>query len=358
MLVIDSHLDMSMNAIIYDRDLTMSVEKIRQKEKNDPYSKPKMLGSNSSGNNTVSLPELRKGEIFLSLFTILATVKNQKRGLFSSSDIAYSVAHAELTYYNLLESKNLLRMIKTKEDLHSHFNDWRKHSDSTPLGFVLAMEGADPILEPNQLKYWWDKGLRVLSLCHYDENQYGYGTGVKGKLKPSGYKLLEEMEKLGMVMDVTHFSEQCFWDALDAFNGDILASHNNCRSLVPGVRQFSDDQINAIIERGGVIGVALDNWMLHEGWVTGKTPLELVTLQNVVDHIDHICEISGDTEHAAIGTDLDGGYGKEQSPSDLDTIVDLQKIVSILEERGYSQPNIEKIMYKNWLRKLEQTMPS
>ena len=300
---------------------------------------------------------MRLGEVFICLATLLATVKKQTGGMYRSKDIAYAVAHGELAYYRILESQGSIRMIQDRKSLDEHVEEWRSSPDSAPLGFVLAMEGADPIIDPDQIDYWWDNGLRVLSLTHYDENDYGYGTGVVGGLKPWGYELLERMESLGMVLDVTHLSEDSFWDAIEAFNGDLLASHSNCRTLVPGVRQLSDEQIKALIDRDCVIGVALDDWMLYEGWISGETSNEVVSLKDVVDHIVHICDLAGDANHAAIGSDLDGGFGREQSPHDIDTIADLQKIPDILEKRGYSEKEIKNIMHGNWLRKFKKTLP-
>jgi membrane dipeptidase len=158
------------------------------------------------------------------------------------------------------------------------------------------------------------------------------------------------MDQVGMILDLTHLADQAFWDALEVFQGPVLASHNNCRALVPGTRQFTDKQLGAILERNGVIGVALDAWMLYPGWVRGETPNTVVSLQAVADHIDHICQLAGNSNHAGIGSDLDGGYGTEQCPRDLDTIADLQKIPTLLIRKGYSEEDIQRIMYGNWIR--------
>jgi membrane dipeptidase len=160
------------------------------------------------------------------------------------------------------------------------------------------------------------------------------------------------MERVGMILDVTHLSDQCFDEAMDLYGGPCLASHHNCRALVPNPRQISDDRIKKLIARGGVIGAAFDTWMLYPGWVRGETQPNLagVTLEKVVDHIDHVCQLAGNARHAALGTDLDGGFGKEQSPADLDTIADLQKLPALLRRRGYSEADIEGILHGNWVR--------
>jgi len=167
-----------------------------------------------------------------------------------------------------------------------------------------------------------------------------------------GRPLLKAMSEIGMILDLTHLADESFWEAVAYFEGPVLASHNNCRALVPGERQFSDEQIQKIIERDGVIGSAMDAWMLYPGWIKGETSNTLVSLENVIDHMDHICQLAGNARHIAIGTDLDGGYGYEQTPHDLETITDLQKLPDLLRKRGYSEADIRGIMHGNWLQLL------
>jgi len=345
MLLIDGHLDLAMNALIWNRDLTQSVFEIRRRE----------AGMTQKGRamGTVAFPEMRKGEVGVCLATVIARIARKGNPLtgYSSPEIAYAMAQGQLAYYRILESQGKVRIIKDWETLNAHAEEWlhESHRD-VPLGFILSMEGADPIVNPKQVKSWWEDGLRVVSLSHYGVSTYAHGTGTKGGLTSLGHELLEEMHSIGMILDVTHLSEESFWEALDIFPGPVIASHNNCRALVPGGRQFSDEQIQALIKRDAVIGVALDAWMLYPGWIKGETPNTVVDLQSVADQIDHICRLAGNCRHVAIGSDLDGGYGKEQCPHDLDTIADLQKIPILLEKRGYSKEDIKLIMHGNWLR--------
>jgi membrane dipeptidase len=215
------------------------------------------------------------------------------------------------------------------------------------------MESADPILTPAQLPEWQAAGVRLIGPAHYGPGRYAGGTGAELGLTAEGVALLEAMEELNFILDLTHLSDQAFWQAIKLFHGSLLASHNNCRALVPHQRQFSDEQLRAIIERDGEIGAAGDNWMLCPGW-TRSGPNPAVTLAHMVDHIDHVCQLAGNSHHAALGSDLDGGFGREQSPRDLDTIADLQTIGGLLAERGYAEADVAAIMHGNWLRLLRR----
>lgn len=350
MIVIDAHLDLAWNALNWNRDLTLSVAEIRRLESG--------MNEEHRAANTVAFPEMRKGEVAVCLAALLARASGlgESKLDYRNQEIAHAMAQGQLAYYRVLESRGQLRMLKDWQGLKAHLEDWEASSDrsSAPLGFILSMEGADPILSPRQVIQWWSGGLRVVSLAHYGASAYAHGTGVSGGLTAKGAELLRVMEDVGMVLDVSHLAEESFWQAVESFRGPVLASHNNCRALVPGARQFSDDQIRHLVERGSVIGVAFDAWMLYPGFVPGVTSNSVVGLDAVVDHIDHVCQLAGDARHAAVGSDLDGGYGTEQCPHDLDTIVDVQKIPDLLRGRGYGEADIEAVMHGNWLRFFEK----
>ena len=353
MLLVDAHLDLAMNALNWNRNLDLDVYEIRRAEAE--------MSAKGRGRGTVSLPELRKAEAGLCLATVIDRTARPGNPMPGSAcqEISYAKAQGQLAYYRVLEAQGKVRLIGERSALLAHLDAWRASPATAPLGFVLAMEGADPIVSPAQAGSWWEDGLRVVSLSHYGQSAYAYGTGTEGGLTEAGQALLREMERVGMILDLTHLSEPAFWEALDAFGGPVLASHNNCRALVPGDRQFSDAQLRALIERGGVVGVALDAWMLYPGWVKARdgvpgTSPEVVSLDAVVAQIDHICQLAGNARHAGIGSDLDGGYGTEQCPHDLDTIADLQRIPHLLRERGYGDADVQAIMHRNWIDFLER----
>ena len=353
MLIIDAHLDLSWNALQGNRDLLRSAYTIRTQEVSTP--------GKGRAQGTVAFPDMRQGRLAVSVVTLFArcTGRPAPHSDYASPIQSYGVAQGQLAYYRALEHERHIRIIADRETLDSHIANWEgweeTESDDTPsLGFVISMEGADPILKPDQLEEWVGGGLRLLGLTHYGPGRYAGGTGTELGLTELGPPLLAEMQRLGVTLDLTHCSDQAFWEALEHYEGLVLASHNNCRALVPHQRQFSDEQLRAIFERDGVIGAAFDAWMLQPGWVSGQSTNEAVTLNTVVDHIDHVCQLAGNSRHAGIGTDLDGGYGREQSPCDLDTIADLQKLAGLLADRGYSDDDIAAIMHGNWLRLLRQ----
>jgi membrane dipeptidase len=348
MIIFDAHLDLAWNAIDWNRDLCRPVAEIRQSEAGQE--------GKGRGCNTVAFPELRRGRVAVFIATLLARqlfpgfLAPVKR--YSSMTAAYAAAQGQLAYYRALEQQGVLRWIKNAAGLNAHVDAWLRDGEgnSEPLGFILSMEGADPVLAPEQVEEWYAAGLRIIGPAHYGVSPYAHGTGTEGGLFPPGKPLLREMERVGMILDVTHLSDQCFDEALEVFGGPVLASHHNCRALVPNQRQLTDEQIKRLLARGAVIGAAFDSWMLYPGWIRGQTKPEVVGLEAVIDHIDRVCQFAGNARHAALGTDLDGGFGREQSPRDLDTIADLQLIPDLLRRRGYREEDVEGILFRNWVR--------
>lgn len=351
MLVFDAHLDLAWNALDWNRDLLQSVKEIRRREQAADD-----IDFKARGRGTVTFPELRKGKVGIFIATLLARLfrPNLMPAIqrYASMDAAHAAAMGQLAYYRTLERAGHLNWIKDAAGIDRHVASWQTGEAPEPLGFILSMEGADPILSPDQVHEWYAAGLRIVGPAHYGVSPYAHGTGTEGGLFPPGKPLLREMEKAGMILDVTHLSDQCFDEALDAFGGPVLASHHNCRALVPDQRQLTDAQIKRLVSRGAVIGAALDAWMLGPGWIRGQTqPKEAnVSLETYVDHIDRVCQLAGNAHHAAIGTDLDGGFGTEQTPYDLDTIADLQRVPALLRKRGYPEADVKNIMHGNWVR--------
>jgi len=356
MLIFDAHLDLAWNAIDWNRDLTLEVDEIRRGEAcAADVGAAHGVRRKGAGRGTTSLPELRRAEVGICVATVLDRTARPETDVpgfpgSASQELSYAKAQGQLAYYRALEHLGWMRAITDTASLDAHMADWQRDPDTTPVGYILSMEGGDPIVEPDWVASWHDQGLRAIGPAHYGVSRYAHGTSRPGGLTEDGRVLLREMQALDMVLDLSHLADEAFWQAIELYDAPVIASHNNCRALVPGDRQFSDEQIRAIAERGGAIGVALDAWMLYPGWIRGETDPSVVAMDAVVDQIDHVCEVTGTSEHVAIGSDLDGGFGTEQTPRDLDTIADLQRIPELLRQRGYEERAIEGIMHGNWLR--------
>ena len=360
-LMIDAHLDLAMNQIYYERDITGSLEEINARESH-------LTDTKFRGRATVSLPEMRTHGIGVCMATLLARSgpRHERQDTYLRTDLdfasqtgAYTNCHAQLSYYHLLETQGEIRLLQTREDLEDHWTAWSGASDHSelPIGVILSMEGADPILSPDQLDYWWGIGLRAIGPAHYGHSHYAAGTRTPGPLTDAGRALLDGMQQLGMPLDVTHLSDDSMDEAFERFEGTFWASHHNCRSLVNWDRQLTDGQIKKLVERDAVIGTAFDAIMLYDGWKYGETSPDVLDLTSAVDHIDHICQLAGSSRHCGIGTDLDGGFGTEQTPKDLKTIGDVHRLRAILSSRGYSDDDIEDIFWRNWLRILSKGLP-
>ncbi|MFT5090356.1 MAG: membrane dipeptidase [Candidatus Latescibacterota bacterium] len=346
-LILDSHLDLSFSALQINRDLTQPAATVRVHDAINTIE--------SFGTCTVTLPELRKGKVGLVCGTVMSRLdKNDKwtrTGMYNQAQ-CYGVGRGHLAYYQALEHAGYIRFVKTIADLDNTIAAWQDPAPDTPLGLILAMESADPILDPDQVEQWYDLGLRMVSISHYGTSTYSHGTGTEGGLLPAAKPLLDALGEAGIIVDVTHLTDQAHWELLDAYDGPIAASHHNCRTLTPGQRQLTDEMIRSIAERDGVIGTAFDAWMLDPNWQRQLPAYEQqtqATLATVADHIDYICQLLGTSRHCGIGTDLDGGFGTEQAPRDLNTIADLQKLVAIFKERGYDDASIHGICANNWI---------
>jgi len=352
MLILDAHLDLAMNALEWNRDLTWPVENIRKSEAG-------MTDKPDREKNTVSLDAMRKGNIGICVATQIARYVKKGRTLpgWNSPHQAWAQTQGQLAWYKAMEEMGEMFQITNTEQLNAHLDLWKNSNKKKPIGYILSLEGADSIITIDHLERSFEQGLRAIGPAHYGPGTYAHGTDSTGGIGTKGKDLLKKIERLNLILDATHLNDESFWETLKIYNGPVWASHNNCRKFVDHNRQFSDEQITELIQRKAVIGIALDAWMMVPNWVRGVSiPRDMgVTLELMVDNIDHVCQLAGNSEHVGIGTDLDGAFGKEQCPSDLDTIADLQSIPEKLKKRGYSQKDIENIMSENFISFLQRT---
>ena len=352
MFLIDAHLDISTNAIEWNRDYRMSVYEIRKSEEG-------MTDKIDRGKGTVSFPELRKGNIGLVVATQLARFNQNNGNLpgagWNSPHQAWAMSQAQIAWYQAMEMEGEMIQINNLLSLENHVSLWMDESKANaekPIGYILSLEGADSLINLSYLEKAYQYGLRIIGPAHYSTGRYASGTGTTDGFTPLGKDLLKEMDALKMILDATHLTDKGFMEAMDLFQGPVWASHHNCRALVPHQRQLSDEQIKILIDRKAVIGGCFDAWMMKPNFTQRvSSPTEFgIKIETIINHYDHICQIAGNSLHCAIGSDLDGTYGTEQSPLDMDTIADLQKLTGLLSKRGYSQEDIENIFHKNWLR--------
>jgi membrane dipeptidase len=346
-LIVDAHLDLAMNALEWNRDLTRSIEDIRARERH-------LTDKPDRGRGTVSFAEMRRGGVGICVATQIARYVAPDNPLsgWNSQPQAWAQTQGQLAWYRAMEEAGELTPIVDAASLEAQLAVWDGGTDAAPIGYVLSLEGADSILTPRHLERAYAQGLRAVGPAHYGPGVYAQGTNATGGLGRRGHELLREMERLGVILDATHLCDDSFRDALEHFRGAVWASHSNCRALVPHNRQFSDDHLRELIGRGAVIGAAFDAWMIVPGWIRGtSTPVNAgVTLERVVDHIDHICQIAGNARHCMIGSDLDGAFGQEQCPADVETIAGLAKIPALLRKRGYSEEDVANIAHGNVIR--------
>ena len=362
MLIFDGDYPMAHSALGLNRDLTLPLDELR------------VVDANPANIPFSCLPEMRRGGVYCALMKIVA--RRMRKGSILSGyrgkEVVYAAGKGQLALYRGLESTGEAVVVTTAGQLRELAGQWEQRAGDSrlPVGFLLGMEGADPILTPGQVGEWWDDGVRVVSLTHYGRSRYahGTGTGTEGGLLPPGPELLRQMEACGMLLDMTHIADRSFWEALDHYSGPILASHQNCRALAPGERQFSDEQIRAVIERDGVVGASMDTWMLREkqdvDWARTADfsrreyyAREEVTLEHVANHVDHVCQLAGNSRHAGIGGDTDGQGGIDGAPLEIDSIADYGKLVPILERRGYGSEDVANVMYGNWHRFYTSYLP-
>ncbi len=352
MLIFDAHLDLSMNALEWNRDITQPVTELRRREEGRTDKIDRAKG-------TVSLPDMRRGQVGLCVATQIGRYVKTTNPLpgWQSPEIAWAQTQGQLAWYRAMEEAGEMVQITDVAGLEKHVALWQNDPpENAPIGYILSLEGADSIRTPKHLERAYEQGLRAIGPAHYGPGTYAFGTHSTGGLGQQGRELLAEIERLGMILDATHLCDESFWEAMEHFNGKVWASHSNCRTLVPEERQFSDEQLKVLIERGAVIGAALDAWMMVPGWIRGKTtPQEAgVKLEHMLNHMDHVCQLAGNARHSAIGTDLDGGFGLEQSPGDIDTIADLQRLPDMLRKRGYQEADVEQVTHGNWIRFLKE----
>lgn len=357
MIIVDAHQDIAYNALTFNRDYTHSARQTQRREQDTDTLA-------HAGRATLGLPDALLGRVALVCGTLFVAPEAAKMGAwdtltYSSAREAYTQAMRQMDYYQrLADSGARVRLVRSQADLDAVLATW---ADGVAFadhvqGLLLLMEGADPISEPQQFEEWYARGVRAVGLA-WTGTRYSGGTRAPGPLTALGRDLLDVMASFNVALDLSHSSEEAFYEALDRYSGDaIIASHSNPRKFVDTDRHLSDEMIRLLAERDGVMGIVFYNRFLSQRWNEQSRKSD-VPLSVALDAIDYVCQVTGSARHVGIGTDFDGGFGSESIPDGLDTVMDLWKLREALTGRGYSEADVEAILSGNMLRQLRAALP-
>ncbi len=358
MFIVDAHEDLAWNMLTFQRDYSRSAAEIRQSEAGSLIWK-------WNGDTLLGWQDYQRGQVMLVFATLFAAPLRKKLGdwdtqCYADTQQAKKLYRAQAeAYFQLVEQHpKKFTLVQTANDLHALQQDWQEEKDSHPVGLMMLMEGAEAIEHPQEVEQWWEMGVRVFGLA-WAGNAFCGGTNEPGGLTKLGMRLLEAMGGVGFALDLSHMDEKAALQAIDLYEGTVIATHANAKALLKGInsnRHLSDLLIRRLVERDGVIGVVPFNAFLKAGWKEGDRREE-VSLHDVVAQIDYLCQLAGDSDHVGIGSDFDGGFGWQSVPAEINTIADLQKLAPLLEERGYSTQDISNIFSENWLRCCHQFLP-
>lgn len=270
----------------------------------------------------VDIPRMRKGNLDVALFALFTKEEYQQKG---------ERLKQLLKFFEKTMKDNSKELVHVKR-----YEDFGSLKDN--LGIVLSVEGAAGIGEGLTLEELYDAGVRCLSLTHNPKNQYATGiSGRKGRgVTRKGKNLIQKMDELGIVIDVSHLNEKSFWGIMKYSKNPVIASHSNCYAVKPHNRNLKDEQIKEIAKKDGVVGINF--------WVA---LLEKKNVEGVADHVDYIKNLVG-IDHVGLGTDYDGVHG--YTPEGLEDVSQLKNLTKELIKRGYANKEIRKFLGENYLR--------
>lgn len=319
MFIVDAHLDLAYN-VFRGRDVTR------------PAAVQPIVHDEIA---TVGLPDLVEGNIRLICATLFAIPAHYNPRGYHDAEGARECVLSQLRWYQFQEAAGRLRIARSPAELCGN-----------PLPMILLMEGGDSLRTPADIPEWFAAGLRIVGLA-WERTRYSGGTGAPGPLTPAGIEMAAALDRHGIIHDTSHLSDASFWQLLDLVGGPVIASHSNCRALVPGDRHLDDRMIRALVDRNGVIGLNFyDKFLLRDEVQRSRR----VTLADLVAHMKHICDLAGNPNHVALGTDLDGGLGQDQIPVEIRTIADLRRVADALAQANFPDEAIRSIMGENWMR--------
>lgn len=376
-LIIDAHLDLAYNALSFQRNYLLAAAQTRQSEQGSAIPQ-------RNGHTLLGWPDMQRGQVALVFGTLFLTPRRYARQwetqAYADAGEAHVLYEQQLTYYRRLteDHPDQFQLVFNQGDLRNVLEPWgtepaylpapgpageenepdTRSTLTHPVGIVLLLEGTEGIRSPQDIEFWWDRGVRIAGPVWAGIRFCG-GTYEPGGFTHEGLELLEIMGGLGMTLDISHMNEASALQALDRYEGRVVATHANARALLKGIegeRHLTDQTILRLIERDGMMGIIPFNRFLYPGW-TSSDDRQKTSLRTVAAHIDHVCQLAGDARHVGIGSDFDGGFGWPAVPQEVDTISDLQKLAQVLQDYGYNAESIADILSGNWRRQLERSLP-
>jgi membrane dipeptidase len=358
--LIDAHEDLAWNWLCFKTDYSRPMAEIRAAEAGE-------IEKHRDGGTLFGWSEYTRGQTALVFGTWFMAPKKYSSGDWDVATFTTNKEYSDLVrrsadYYQMLTDTHpdKFRRVFNKKDLNTVLEPYKSGVPvvEKPVGIVNLIEGSEGLGSMEDLEEWWQLGARVLGPV-WAGTRFCGGT-LEGKAFTSeGHELLHTLSGIGYILDVAHMNDVSIATALDEYEGTVIASHANCRWLLnapPNQRHFSEENVRRMIERGGVIGVMPYARFLRTDW-DYRDSSRHVTLDDLANHVDAICQIAGNCDHAAIGTDFDGGFGWPCVPEDVNSIGDMQKLAPILQKRGYTLEQIEAVFHGNWERILNQALP-
>jgi membrane dipeptidase len=371
-ILIDAHEDLAYNALTFGRDYRRSAMETRQLEAGG-------FAPEHNGQTLLGWPDFQKGQVGLIFNTLFiaphASASDWETQVFHNPAQARHLWLGQIDYYKRLagEHPNEFQRVLTRRDLDLVLSAWKsapavlpegssEDSDTQrvthPVGLVTLMEGAEGLQEPAEMEEWYAEGVRLVGPVWFG-NRYCGSNRIPGDFSREGYQLLDVLSSFGMGLDISHMNEKSALQALDRYQGPVVATHGVCRALLRQPDQerfFTDDTLRSLVEHDGVVGISPFSLWLRPGFSASDDP-RLTNLDHVIAHIDHVCQLAGDARHVGLGTDFDGGWGWPLVPYEIQTIADLQKLAPRLAAVGYSDEDVNAVLSGNWQNRLQAILP-
>jgi membrane dipeptidase len=252
------------------------------------------------------------------------------------------------------ENQDILKVIYSSKDFYHAVDEGK-------LAVILGMEGLSPLGEdPEGIYTLYQLGFRQISLTWNEQNAFATGTrgDVNRGLTELGKRAIRIMEELGIILDVSHANDKTFWDIYEVATKPLIASHSNARALCPVPRNITDDQIKAIGESGGLVGINAFNEFIH-------VDRDKRNVDYLISHIEHIVDLIG-IDHVAFGFDFFEYLEEDKSKSfiedpyrgtpGIEDISQAPNLIRKLQDRGFSKEDIEKISYRNFLNLMDRVL--